>query len=172
VCAKRASTCHAAKLKKHMLPAIELSFSPWCCTTKSYLPPISLHYCHHSPYSCYTPPLSSCITFIIHRDLPESLIILTSLTHPISLPPLTASPSKLRTTIERLVAENHFKEEHLLVLEGARIDIKSALEKASLKKARKRSLPLGTGSLSSGEMHCLVSHHIREKDAIVLIEEY
>jgi hypothetical protein len=58
------------------------------------------------------------------------------------------------------VAENHLKEEHLLVLEGARIDIKSALEKASLKKARKRSLPLGTGSLSSGDMHFLVSHHI------------
>ena len=54
----------------------------------------------------------------------------------------------MRTTIERLVAENHLKEEHLLVLEGARIDIKSALEKASLKKARKRSLP--AGSLSSG----------------------
>jgi hypothetical protein len=57
----------------------------------------------------------------------------------------------MRTTIERLVAENHLKEEHLLVLEGARIDIKSALEKASLKKARKRSLP--AGSLSSGEVH-------------------
>lgn len=42
-------------------------------------------------------------------------------------------------------------EEELLLLEDTRIDIRSALEKASLKKQRKRSLgSLGLGTLSSG----------------------
>jgi hypothetical protein len=77
----------------------------------------------------------------------------------------------LRTTKERLVAENHLKEEHLLVLEGARIDIKSALEKASLKKARKRSLPPGTGSLSSGKMHFFIREHSNESTVIVVIHK-
>ena len=42
-------------------------------------------------------------------------------------------------------------EEELLLLEDTRIDIRSALEKASLKKQRKRSLGLGTLSSSSEE---------------------
>ena len=42
-------------------------------------------------------------------------------------------------------------EEELLLLEDTRIDLRSALEKASLKKQRKRSLGLGTLSSSSEE---------------------
>jgi hypothetical protein len=81
-------------------------------------------------------------------DIMEIVSIESEMNEWLELVRCLQEPEKIRVKCEMLLVENAAKEENLLILEDERIDIRSTLEKASLKRARKSNISNSLNSTS------------------------